>query len=192
MIAAIVLAAGASRRFGAQKLVQPVNGVPLVRASVERVVGAGPELTVVVVGHDADAVRQVLAGLDVEIVTNHRPDDGMSSSLKAGLAMVPSNAVAVLVALGDQPIDHDEVIPELVTRFGNDGAAIVAPKYQGVQGLPVLFSRVVFPELLALTGDRGARSVVESDPSRVVYVEFDFPMPRDVDTPGDLELLIES
>lgn len=192
MIAAIVLAAGAARRFGAQKLIQPVNGVPLVRASVERVLAAGPELTVVVVGHQADAVRRALAGLNVEIVINPRPDDGMSSSLRVGLEMVPSNAVGVLVALGDQPIVRDEVIPELMTRFGNDDVAIMAPKYQGVQGLPVVFSSAVFPELRALTGDRGARSVVEADPSRVGYVEFDFPMPRDVDTPGDLALLIDS
>ena len=106
--------------------------------------------------------------------------------------MVPGNAVAVLVTLGDQPIDRDEVLPALVARFGGDDASIVASRYQGVQGLPVLFARSVFPELEGLSGDRGARSVVERDPSRVAYVDFDFPMPRDVDTPGDLETLTDS
>ncbi|HVA57892.1 MAG TPA: nucleotidyltransferase family protein [Gemmatimonadaceae bacterium] len=192
MIAALVLAAGAARRFGSPKLVQPVRGEPLVRASVERVLAAGPERTIVVVGHGATAVRRALAGLDVQIVTNPRPDDGLSSSLRAGLAAVPSNAVAVLIALGDQPITHDEVIPALIARFGGTDVAIVAPKYSGDQGLPVVFSRAVFPELEALTGDRGARSVVEADPARVAYVEFDFPMPPDVDTPGDLEFLMNS
>ncbi|MGA9836494.1 MAG: nucleotidyltransferase family protein [Gemmatimonadaceae bacterium] len=192
MIAALVLAAGAARRFGSPKLVQPVRGEPLVRASVERVLAAGPERTIVVVGHGATAVRRALAGLDVQIVTNPRPDDGLSSSLRAGLAAVPSNAVAVLIALGDQPITHDEVIPALIARFGGNDVAIVAPKYSGDQGLPVVFSRAVFPELEALTGDRGARSVVEADPARVAYVEFDFPMPPDVDTPGDLEFLMNS
>ena len=192
MIAALVLAAGAARRFGSPKLVQPVRGEPLVRASVERVLAAGPERTIVVVGHGATAVRRALAGLDVQIVTNPRPDDGLSSSLRAGLAAVPSNAVAVLIALGDQPITHDEVIPALIARFGGNDVAIVAPKYRGDQGLPVVFSRAVFPELEALTGDRGARSVVEADPARVAYVEFDFPMPPDVDTPGDLEFLMNS
>jgi molybdenum cofactor cytidylyltransferase len=187
MIVALVLAAGAARRFGAQKLVHPVGGVPLVRAAAERVVAAGPERTIVVVGHDADAVRRALTGIAVTIVENPHPEQGLSSSLRAGLSAVPSSAVAVLVALGDQPLDHDEIIPALVARFGGDGAAIVAPRYRGVQGVPVLFARRVFPELAALTGDRGAKSVVERDPSRVAYVDFDFPMPADVDTPADLE-----
>lgn len=189
MIAALVLAAGASRRFGRQKLLEPVRGVPLVRASVERVLAAGPELTVVVVGHDAPAVRRALAGLDVTIVENRHPDQGLSSSLRAGLAVVPANAVAVLVALGDQPITHDGVIPALVSRFGGDDCAIVAPRYLGVQGLPVLFARSMFAELEAITGDQGARSVIRANPSRVAYVDYDFPMPPDVDTPQDLERL---
>ncbi len=192
MLTALVLAAGASRRFGSQKLLAPVRGIPLVRASVERVLAAGPERTVVVVGHDAAAVRAALAGLPVTIVVNPAPEEGLSASLRAALAAVPANADAVLVALGDQPIGRDEVIPALVARFGGDAAAIVAPRYRGMQGLPVLFSRRVFPELEALTGDRGARRVVERDPSRVVYVDFDFPMPPDVDTPADLDILIGS
>ncbi len=192
MIAALVLAAGAARRFGSQKLLHPVRGEPLVRAAVDRVVAAGPEQTIVVVGHDGAAVRHALAGLPVTIVENPDPERGLSSSLRAGLAMVPGNAVAVLVTLGDQPIDRDEILPALVARFGGDDAPIVAPRYQGVQGLPVLFARSVFPELEQLTGDRGARSVVERDASRVAYVDFDFPMPRDVDTPADLEILTDS
>ncbi len=192
MITALVLAAGAARRFGSQKLLHPVRGEPLVRASVDRVVAAGPEQTIVVVGHDADAVRHALAGLPVTIVENPHPEQGLSSSLRAGLAMVSSNAVAVLVALGDQPIDRDEVFPSLVARFGGDDVPIVAPRYQGVQGLPVLFARAVFPELERLSGDHGARGVVERDPSRVAYVDFDFPMPPDVDTPADLEILTDS
>ncbi|MGH7670878.1 MAG: nucleotidyltransferase family protein [Gemmatimonadaceae bacterium] len=192
MIVALVMAAGAARRFGTQKLVYPVRGEPLVRAAVDRVVAAGPEQTIVVVGHDSDAVRRALAGLPVTIVENPYPEQGLSSSLRAGLAMVPSNAVAVLVTLGDQPIDRDEVLPALVARFGGDDAPIVAPRYQGVQGLPVLFARSVFPELERLSGDRGARSVVERDPSRVAYVDFDFPMPPDIDTPADLKTLTDS
>jgi molybdenum cofactor cytidylyltransferase len=192
MIAALVLAAGAARRFGSQKLVHPVRGEPLIRAAVDRVVAAGPEQTIVVVGRDGAAVRHALAGMPVTIVENPHPERGLSSSLRAGLAMVPGNAVAVLVTLGDQPIDRDEVFPALVARFGGDDAPIVAPRYQGVQGLPVLFARSVFPELEALTGDRGARSVVERDPSRVAYVDFDFPMPRDVDTPADIAFLTDS
>lgn len=186
MIVALVLAAGAARRFGSQKLLHPINGVPLVRSSVERVIAAGPDRTIVVVGHAAARVRSALAGLDVITVQNPMPERGLSSSLRVGLAIVPSNALAVLVALGDQPLERDEIIPALVARFYLDNALIVAPKYQGVQGVPVLFARAIFPELDALTGDQGARSVVIRDPRRVAYVDFDFPMPADVDTPEDV------
>lgn len=192
MVTALVLAAGASRRFGSQKLVAPVHGVPLVRASVERVLAARPGKTVVVVGHDAAAVRAALDGLPVTIVENPEPGAGLSSSLRCGVAAVPADAAGAIVALGDQPIRRDEVIPALVDRFGYGTAAIVAPRYCGTQGVPVLFARRVFPELERLTGDRGARSVVERDPSRVAYVDFDFPMPHDVDTPADLDILIDS
>lgn len=189
MLVALVLAAGASRRFGAQKLLAPVNGEPLVRASVDRITAAGPERTIVVVGHDADAVRHALAGLPVTFAVNPDPAQGMSSSLRAGLALVPEDAEAVLVALGDQPITRDEVIPALVARFGGESAPIVAPRYRGTQGLPVIFRRATFAELDALTGDHGARGVVARDPARVAYVDFDFPMPPDVDTPADLAQL---
>jgi molybdenum cofactor cytidylyltransferase len=191
MIAVLVLAAGAARRFGSQKLLHPVRGEPLIRASVERVVAAGPEQVIVVVGpgEDGVAIGHALAGLPVTLAVNPHPEQGLSSSLRTGLAVVPGNAVAVLVTLGDQPIDRDEVFPALVARFGGEDAPIVAPRYQGVQGLPVLFARSVFPELEALTGDRGARAVVERDASRVAYVDFDFPMPPDVDRPDDVDRL---
>jgi molybdenum cofactor cytidylyltransferase len=186
MIAAVVLAAGAGRRFGSQKLLHPVDGVPLVRVSVERVLAAGAEETIVVVGHDAAQVRRALSGAAVTVIENPDPEAGMSASLRVGIAAVPPQAVAAIVALGDQPLDHDEIIPSLVARFGIDDAPIVAPRYQGVQGVPVLFARSVFPELDALRGDQGARRVVARDPSRVAYVDFDFPMPADIDTPADV------
>jgi molybdenum cofactor cytidylyltransferase len=189
VIATVVLAAGGARRFGSQKLIAEANGIPLVRLSVERVIAGTTNGVIVVLGHEADSVRAALDGLPVRFVHNARPEDGLSGSLRAGIAALSPDTEAVIVALGDQPVMQRSVLPGLIARFHRGDAAIVAARYAGVQGTPVLFSRTVFDELSALSGDQGARAVVARDPGRTVFVDFTWAMPRDVDTPADLEAL---
>lgn len=200
-LASIVLAAGRSLRFGGQKLLAEVpNGeLPrdtLVRLAVVLLQRPGIEHVLVVVGREGDRVRQALAGLDLDIVQNEAYADGMSTSLVAGVRGALErwpDAEGVLIALGDQPLTDDRVVPRLVETFAaGSGARIVAPRYRGERGNPVVFSRELVDELLAVTGDRGAREVIERDPRRVRYVDFDFPSPLDVDTPADLLRLYES
>jgi len=102
---------------------------------------------------------------------------------------LPAGTEAALIVLGDQPFLPGEIIPALVTARARTGKAIVAPRYRDGRGNPVLFTRQVFPELLGIAGDQGARSVVERDPDRVALVDFDFPMPPDLDTPEDYDNL---
>jgi molybdenum cofactor cytidylyltransferase len=187
VIAGIVLAAGAARRFGSQKLLAPVGGVPLVRRTVEGLLEASLDEVIVVVGSDAVAVGEALVGLSVRTVTNAAYATGMSSSLRAGLASLLPATDAALVALADQPgVAH--VVNRLVERYHVDRPAIVAPLYRGAQrGNPVLFDRSLFDELRAVAGDEGGRSVVARDPLRVALVEFAEEMPGDIDTPSDLE-----
>ena len=202
MISAVLLAAGGARRFdGSQKLLArvPHDGasIPLVRFSVICLLAAKLERIVVVLGREAEAVRQSLADCPVEMVVNAEAHTGMSSSLRSGVAEIARrwpDSAAILIALGDQPIVERRIIDALVSQLaerGNDGSApaIVAPKFQGALGTPVLFTMPLVSELLALSGDRGARSVVERDASRVRYVEFDRPAPLDVDTVTDLATL---
>jgi molybdenum cofactor cytidylyltransferase len=189
VIADVLLAAGQGRRFGSQKLLAEANGLALVRLSVERIIAGTSNGVIVVLGHDAERVRAALEGLPVRFVHNERPGDGQSASLRAGLGALDPETEAVIVALGDQPLVHRSLLPALVARFQRGGVSIVAPRYAGVQGTPVLFARAVFGELDALTGDRGARSVVERDPARTAFVDLPYAMPRDVDTPADLEAL---
>lgn len=187
MIIGVVLAAGASRRFGAQKLLVPIAGVPLVRRTCESLLATPLARLVVVLGRDAAAVSAVLEGLDLETVTNPRYGDGMSTSLRAGLLAIPDTARAVLVALGDQPGVGPAIVEPLIERYQASGGPIVAPLYRrGVRGNPVLFDRSLFPELQRVSGDEGARSVIASDPSRVTLVPLDVDEPPDVDRPGDL------
>jgi molybdenum cofactor cytidylyltransferase len=184
MIAALVLAAGFSRRMGRPKLLLPIAGQTVIRRSVEPLLDQ-VDVVVVVTPPDATEIREALAGLDVRFAVNARPEDGQGTSIAAGIAALDAATRAALVVLGDQPAVPPAVVPALLAAFARTGKAIVAPVYRGFQGTPVLFAAEVFPELRALTGDRGARAVVAARPERVERVEFDMPEPADVDTPED-------
>jgi molybdenum cofactor cytidylyltransferase len=186
VIAAIVLAAGASSRMGRQKLTLPMaDGRPLVRVSVEQVLAAGVDDTVVVLGGDAEAVALALAPLPVRTVVNSRYAEGQSTSLRAGLDALRPGTVAAVVALGDQPLPDPDVIRRLIAAFRATGRLIAAPVYRDGRGNPVLFAASLFAELGAVTGDRGGREVVARDPARVAEVSVDASMPADIDTPED-------
>lgn len=190
MIAAVVLAAGASRRYGAHKLLLPVQGQPLIRRTVEQVLASRVEGVVVVLGRDAEAVRQALAGLPVRCVVNPDYREGMSSSLRAGIEALGPEVEAALIVLGDQPSVGPEIVDRLIESYRNAGKPIVVPSYHGVRGNPVLFAASLFPEIREVQGDQGAREVISRDPGRVLEVAFALPAPRDVDTPEDYEALL--
>jgi molybdenum cofactor cytidylyltransferase len=189
VIAGIVLAAGLSRRMGRAKLLLPIGGRPVIRLTVETVLAGGVDPVLVVTGSEREALAEVLAGLPVTLVANLEPEAGQASSIRVGVKALPSGAEAALIALGDQPFLPLEVIPGLRAAFRRTGKPVVAPRYQGERGNPVLFGQAVFAELLEVSGDQGARAVVERDPSRLELVDFDLPMPRDLDTPEDYESL---
>jgi molybdenum cofactor cytidylyltransferase len=184
LTAGILLAAGLARRMGRQKLLLDLRGKPVVRWSVESVLPHVGDL-VVVTGLDEEGVQAALAGLPVRFARNPRPQAGQGSSIAVGMAALKPWTAAVLVALGDQPRLPEGVIAALLRARAETGRAVAAPVYRGVQGTPVLFGAEVFGELAALTGDAGARSVVQARPERVALVPIDAPMPPDVDTPED-------
>lgn len=184
MIAGVVLAAGLARRMGRPKLLLDLRGKPVVRWSVEALLPHVGDL-VVVTGAEDGAIREALAGPAIRFAVNPQPQDGQGSSIAVGVAALKPWTRAALVALGDQPRLQEAVLPKLLEAFARGGKAIVVPVYRGTQGTPVLFASEVFPELLGLRGDAGARSVVQARPERVEAVAFDLPMPLDVDTPED-------
>lgn len=189
MIAGIVLAAGLSRRMGRAKLLLDWGGRPVILRVVEQVLAGGADEVVVVLGREGRGIREALSGLPVLFVENPNPEAGQASSIARGVSALVPAVSAALIALGDQPALPPEVVPRLIQTFRETGKAVAAPLYRGVQGNPVLFSAAVFPELQALTGDRGARSVVEKEPARVALVPFDLAMPADLDTLDDYERL---
>jgi molybdenum cofactor cytidylyltransferase len=193
MFGAIILAAGCSSRLGQPKLLLPLDGKSLIRSTVEQVLEAGIhewKEVIVVLGHEAAAVQQHLAGLEVRCVFNLGFALGMSTSLKVGVEAVNPEVEGAMIFLGDQPLVSAEVVRRLLTVFRESQRSIVVPVYGGVRGNPVLFSSSLFSELTTVQGDKGGREVVMRDPERVAAVTFPLNLaPRDVDTWEDYEAL---
>jgi molybdenum cofactor cytidylyltransferase len=189
-VAGIILAAGAATRMGRPKQLLDWGGQPLVAVAAEQALAAGLAPLLVVVGAAADDVTTALGGLPVQSVPCAEYASGQSASLRAGIAALGAEVAAVVVLLADQPFVTAAIVEALVTEWRASGAAIVAPVYRGVRGNPVLFDRAVWGELLAVTGDKGAREVIAADAGRVRTVAFDDDRPlADIDTPAEYERL---
>lgn len=188
----VVLAAGRSTRMGGpNKLLALHEGKPLVRHAIESALGAGIGAVTVVVGHQGEAVRAALADLDVRFVENPDFASGLSSSLRVGLHAVDAAAAAVIVMLGDMPLVAPGIIRRLAAVFQEQPQAqAVVPTMLGERGNPVLLSRQLFPAVEGISGDIGARRLIEAAGAHVVDVPVDDAgIHRDIDTPEALEAL---
>jgi len=184
----ILLAAGASRRMGRPKQLLPVAGQPLLRQVAERLLVAPVAPVVVVLGANADAIAPCLDGLALTTVVNERWDDGMGSSLGAGLQALLRRTPpvdAVIVALADQPQSSAEHLAALLQARTETGRSIVATTSAGVPQPPALFTAEWFPRLLALKGDAGARRLLQENAGRMATVAR--AAIADLDTPADYE-----
>src|SRR5215470_12938319 len=189
-VAAVVLAAGRSTRMGGpNKLLAKIAGRPLVRIAVEEALASSAKPVVVVTGHQRDQIEAALKGLEVTLV--HNPDfaDGLSTSLKAGIAALP-DVDGAIVCLGDMPQVDARLIDRLIGAFDPErGALVVVPTISGKRGNPVVWSRRFFPDLTALEGDVGARHLIASYQEAVVEVPAGNAALVDVDTPDALDAL---
>jgi molybdenum cofactor cytidylyltransferase len=188
-VAGLVLAAGRSTRMGGpNKLLEEINGRPLVRIATEHVLGSRARPVIVVTGHQKERVERALAGLPVTFV--HNPDfaEGLSTSLKVGIAAVPLEADGAIVCLGDMPQVSATLIDRLIAAFEPErGALVVIPTVAGKRGNPVLWARRFFPDLLTVEGDVGARHLIGGYAEAVAEVAVeDAAALTDVDTPEAL------
>ena len=185
-MAAILLAAGESRRWGVDnKLLAEIDGKPMVRATAEAILKSSIRPLLVVTGHEAAKVCAALE--DLPVTFHHAPHfaDGMSASLKAGIASVPAECAGVLICLGDMPFVRPGTLDGLA-GFHSDQAAIF-PTWQGKRGNPVLLARPLFADIMTLSGDEGARSLLRAIPEQVAELPVDDPgILRDVDRPDAL------
>ena len=188
-VATVLLAAGRSTRMGGpNKLLAEIGGRPLVRIAAGEALASRARPVIVVTGHQQEKVEAALAGLDVKCVPNPHYADGLSASLKAGLAALPADADGAIICLGDMPQVNAALIDRLVSAFDPEkGALVVVPTIEGKRGNPVLWSRRFFPDLMALEGDVGARHLIARYPEAVVEVPLAGKAALvDVDTPEAL------
>jgi len=201
VIAAIVLAAGRATRMGEPKVLLSLGGRTLLAHVIAAAQASGCGPVIVVAGSHAGEVRREAEALGAQVVVNPRYAEGMASSLAAGVAAVPSDCEAAVVLLGDQPRVGAAAIDRLIAAYRATGKPMVLSRYGGVAGAPALMTplpaagppaliaRPLFPEVAALTGDAGARTVAARHPDQVAEVALAADEAWDVDTPDDLARL---
>lgn len=187
-IAAVVLAAGASTRLGQPKQLVRVEGEPLVRRTARLAVEAGCSPVVVVLGFEAGQMRPELNGLAVEAVENSQWREGMGTSLRCGVEALRNMEPvpeSVLLLVCDQPRLSLRHLRELVARHRSGKQAITTSAYAGTMGVPAVFARELFGELVRLEGDQGARGVIRRHAEQAKGISW----PEggvDLDDPKDL------
>ena len=181
----IVLAGGDAKRFGSPKQLARINGVPMLRLMLGRALSlAGAQVTVVL-GASASVVAPAIGRLAVNVVVNRNWEEGLSSSIRTGIASCPGSIGGVLLLLADQVGVTSYDLQRLADAWRRNPQAIVAAQYGGGYGVPAIFPRSQFARLTALRGGQGARQLLRAGGPRIVGV----PMPgaaQDIDTPEDL------
>jgi molybdenum cofactor cytidylyltransferase len=184
--AAVILAAGASRRMGTPKQLLQLAGQSLLHRAAWTALSSSCRPVIVVVGAHADQLRRELSGLDVIVAENPAWTDGIGTSVRCGIEAVRRQRAvdSVVLTLCDQPRVTPRLIDQLIDTHRRTGAPIVACEYAATVGVPALFSHALFDELTALDGETGAKQVIARHPDDVVRVPFP-PAAFDVDTPED-------
>jgi molybdenum cofactor cytidylyltransferase len=198
-IGAVVLAAGASTRMGANKLLLPVEGEPMVHRTVRRAIDAGCDPVVVVTGHDATRVRAALAPVaGLQFAESSDPTGPTSGSLHAGLRALPEDVDAALVMLADMVHITTPMMAALcdgaraaraarATHGSADAAPLAVSRYGDVLAPPLLFHRTLWPELLAWHGEGCGKAVVRAHRDEAQMHDWPVDALQDVDTPEDYE-----
>jgi len=186
-IIGILLAGGTSSRFGScNKLLAEIDGKPLIRNSLGTVLNAPVDQILVVLGHEADAIQQALAGFDVNFVRNGAYAKGLSTSVKCGVRAARDADAAVFLP-GDMPDVGASSVALLVDAYRGGLGTALAAAYRGSRGNPVLFDHSHFAALTAIAGDTGGRSVFAKANDRALIETSDPGVRHDIDSLDDLQ-----
>lgn len=174
-VAAIILAAGGSSRFGRSKQLADFGGISLVQRAVNAATEGGCRPIIVVTGSDSTQVAAALGKSDVRIVENCDWAEGIGSSIRTGVGHLietepQTSAVALMVC--DQPFVTGKIVSGLIDQWRATGKPIVASSYSNTLGVPALFHHSIFDELLRLRGDTGAKPIILKDSGRVAEIPF--------------------
>ena len=186
-LSAIVLAAGGSSRYGQCKQLVEINGSSLVRQAVDKLSALfSNDRITVVVGANSEAVAQTVSDLPVKVVLNEHWQQGLASSLKAGLNSVEPDSRAVMITLCDQALVTENHLRLLLEHWLASPSEFMAGAYADTIGTPVIIPAEFYPQVLALEGDAGAKSILNNNAGRVRTLpipeaEFDLDVPADLD-----------
>src|SRR2546422_185106 len=187
MISAIVLAAGTSSRMGSPKPLLTLGGRPLLERVLETVRDAAVDDIVVVLGHEADRVRDGVSFDGAHAVVNPAYIEGMSTSLQAGIRAADPRSDGFLIVLGDQPFVQSATINTLIERRNRSQAKILIPTYGGARGNPILLDRSLSEDVQSITGDQGCRAIFGHHTRGILEVPVDDPgILVDLDTPEQI------
>ena len=186
-IAGVVLAAGNSTRMGRNKLLLELDGEPVIRRAVGRAMDAGLSPVIVVLGFEADRVREALSGLTYHEVVNTEFEAGISSSVRLGIAAVPDQAIAAVVMLPDMPFVTTSMLETLMARYRESDAPLVISRYGDVNAPPMLHGRVLFPGFDGPGGEGCGKHIVRRHLDDAVVVDWSPEALTDLDVPEDYE-----
>ena len=192
--AAIILAAGSSSRMGQSKQLLKIKGESLIRRTIKTVIDSGVDQVVVILGSDQQTLHQEIVALPIQIIVNQNWKKGMGSSIKSGVQFVMDHfpsCQSILFTVCDQPLLPSGHLKKLIAALQMGENSIVASFYSGSPGIPVLFGRSMFKELLNVNNAHGAKKVIHAHSKSTYLIEF----PQgaiDLDTPGDWEKFLKS
>lgn len=191
-VSAAILAAGFSRRLGRPKQLLEYQGKPLLQWAVDAALATDVTEVLIVLGEAAPAILEQVELGSAKVVVNDQAIEGQSASIRAAVAAADPNRSGTLLMLGDQPGLTSDDLRRVLETFDGESESIAMASWQGDARSPVVFGRAYDQELLRLSGDAGARPLVRKHWRRVCLVHFDRPVPMDIDTEEDYQLLLEA
>jgi len=190
-VAAILLAAGGSTRLGQPKQLLPYCDRSLLRYVAETAQASAVGEVFAVLGFEAERMNSELRGLNVRSIVNPQWEEGVGSSIHAGVSSLSTSIDATLLLLCDQPLITTELLNTVISTHEMSGKAIVACEYGGTIGVPALFARSFFSDLLRLQGDRGAKQLILQHADELATVPFPGGI-VDIDTAADYDRFLSS
>ena len=172
MISAILLTAGQSKRMnGENKLTKKIQGVPLIKHSVKKIMASSIDDLIVVLGHQKEIIEKLIDKNEkIKFVFNKDFESGMASSIKTGLNNLSKKTEAFFICLGDMPMVSHDIYNQLIKS--KDNKEIIVPTYKGQQGNPVLFNKSMKEKILDITGDSGAKKIFELNKDKILNLEI--------------------
>ena len=172
MISAILLTAGQSKRMdGENKLTKEIQGTPLIKHTVKNILASSIDELIVVLGYQKEVIEKIIDKNEkVKFVFNKNFESGMASSIKTGLNNLSEKTEAFFICLGDMPMVSHDIYNQLIKS--KDNKEIIVPTYKGLQGNPVLFNKSMKEKIISITGDVGAKKILELNKDKILNIEI--------------------